>query len=234
MGRTQTDLTGQRFGRWTVIHPHSYAKGNHRWLCQCACGRKRLVFYNALTTGQSQSCGCLRKEIVQKRFLDAGKKCSQYPQEYRIWLTMKTRCYNPKNPAYQQYGAKGITMCNKWRESFESFLEDVGPVQGLTLERLDTTKGFDPGNCQWSGHRKQDTAATSTNRRPRVEFLWRDQPRNLSEIARMEDVDYASLYVRIHQKGYTLEEAVNYCHARGLKHKERSTKAQHLAKMQTM
>ena len=91
----------------------------------------------------------------------------QNPREYRIWYGMISRCHNPRNGAYKWYGARGITVCQGWRESFATFLADMGPSNGLQIDRIDNGKGYDPSNCRWV-----TSAENNQNRRSNRRIEW--------------------------------------------------------------
>jgi hypothetical protein len=128
------DLTNQRFGRWTV---RVYLGGSY-WLCVCDCGTEKRVFSGNLHNGKSASCGCLRDEIVSQTSRSHG--LSKTP-EYKTWAGIKRRCLNPNDKAYPQYGGRGITICQRWSDSFEAFRADMGEKpspeqQGLSTGQL--------------------------------------------------------------------------------------------------
>lgn len=153
------DLTGQVFGRLTVIKlaPKSKA-GNIKWECKCECGNVFYVHGSMLRRGGSNSCGCLSIEMTSERSTTHGM--SREPL-YRVWATMKARCYNKNHNRYKYYGGRGIKVCDRWLNSFENFLEDMGMrAEGLTIERVDNDDDYSPGNCEWRTHADQ-----SRNRR---------------------------------------------------------------------
>ena len=149
----QIDLTGKTFGRWTVIEqaPRDGLRGTSKWVCKCACGKtKPAVRYNALTTGQSQSCGCLRAEKQQERRKPDFLVHRQRNPVYRMWLTMKARCYNANHPSYSSHGAKGEVVCERWVKSFDAFIADMGqPPLGAVLRLKEGESTYCKANCHW-------------------------------------------------------------------------------------
>ena len=134
---TFIDLTGKRFGRWTVLHESPKPKGGQtRWHCRCVCGKEKpAVLYGGLVSGASKSCGCLRMEGLVK---PTHQIHGQRNPTYRVWQGMRTRCYNVMHPSYRRYGARGITICPQWQDDFDQFLKDMGPrPEGMTIERKD-------------------------------------------------------------------------------------------------
>ena len=216
------DLTGKRFGRWLVLeHQGQYEPGNPLrgtiWKCQCDCGTIRdKVRYGALASGRSNSCGCLRVDLMTAKGQPIGP--TAYPSEYHIWQGIKTRCLNRNHPSFQHYGARGITICPQWEASFRSFFTDMGPrpTPSASIDRIDNAGNYEPTNCRWATRQEQ----ASNTRRNRL-FEWGGKQMNLTEICRLENVRYANMYQRLFTVGATIEDAINYCRAEGLTFFER-------------
>lgn len=154
------DLTGQRFGRLTVIERAETTRhGDIRWLCKCDCGNNTTVFGSNLRKNHTSSCGCVHCESIRTH----GESKTRL---YRIWMLMKRRCYNPKDSRYNRYGARGIEVCHEWLERFETFRDwslENGYHDDLTLDRKNNDGNYTPENCRWSTTKEQQNN-TSRNR----------------------------------------------------------------------
>jgi hypothetical protein len=166
-------VPAQRFGRLTVLGAGLRDSRRHpRWLCACDCGAQTLVYTHSLVSGNTKSCGCL---LVEQRTV-ANTRHGHAPghhrtSEYSAWLGMKQRCLNPNDPAWKDYGARGIRVCDRWRDSFEAFLADMGPKPSPrhSLDRIfndgpytGPCPEFPNGNVRWATWTEQ-----ANNRRPR-------------------------------------------------------------------
>jgi hypothetical protein len=145
---TYEDLKGHRFGRLVVLeeHPERSSKGKIQWICQCDCGKKIARVATTLKEGLTRSCGCLRREATIARATTHGLTNSS---EYVIWCNMKDRCYRENNPAFPDYGGRGLIVCDGWRDSFETFLQDMGkrPSKKRSIDRIDNDLGYVCGKC---------------------------------------------------------------------------------------
>lgn len=148
------DLMGQRFGRLTVIKRAKNDKqGNAQWLCLCDCGNEKVVRGRALRKGSTKSCGCLLSECSKKRMT---KLCTKHGHSdsklYRVWCAMRERCYKENNSGFKNYGGRGITVCDEWRNSFGAFYDWAmanGYRKGLEIDRIDNDGNYEPKNCHW-------------------------------------------------------------------------------------
>ncbi|MBW4525041.1 MAG: hypothetical protein KME18_07570 [Phormidium tanganyikae FI6-MK23] len=154
------DLTGQTFGRLTVLSKAGTDKDSKTiWECLCECGQTKLVITNRLRRGITQSCGCLYNDVHTKH-------SRSHSPLYRVWSQMKGRCTNPKHPKYASYGGRGITVCDRWLD-FNNFQQDMGerPSPQHSLDRKDNDKGYCPENCRWA------TSAEQANNKRTNRFL---------------------------------------------------------------
>ncbi len=158
------DLTGQRFGRLTVLtRAPNDLQGTAYWKCKCECGNTRTIRGYSLRSKITQSCGCLHDEIAKHNLTGNRKHGQSYSVEYLTWIRMKTRCYNSSAVQFVYYGARGITVCDKWLNSFETFLEDMGErPKNTSIDRINNDGNYESSNCRWATPKEQ-----AGNRRPR-------------------------------------------------------------------
>ena len=148
-------VAGMRFGRLTALEyaPILDAKGRVKraaWKCKCDCGNETIVATSHLRSGHTQSCGCYGRESFKTVNITHG---ATHTPLYRIWAAMKRRCYTPSVPAYKYYGAKGVRVCDEWRENYAAFAKwarENGYKEhaGLSIDRIDSNGNYEPQNCR--------------------------------------------------------------------------------------
>ena len=147
------DFTGNKFGRLTIIKRDIENKIPRMWLCICDCGVKKSVRMDHLKNGRTVSCGCHKTELAINRLTSHGMTKTR---TYRIWRDMINRCHYENYPERHLYGGRGITVCDRWRYSFENFLADMGVCpDGLSIDRKDSNGNYEPTNCKWSTSKEQ-------------------------------------------------------------------------------
>jgi hypothetical protein len=148
------DLTGQRFGQLSVIS-RAQSKNGARWNCRCDCGAKKIIQGGHLRHGSARSCGCRKPALIGQANSTHGETRTRI---YKIWIGMKSRCYDEKHQAYAIYGGRGILICDAWRNDFPAFRTWAlanGYAAYLTIDRRDNNKGYEPGNCRWATWKEQ-------------------------------------------------------------------------------
>ena len=198
---------GDRYGRFVVVkeaEPYLAPAGrrDRRLLCRCDCGNVATVHLTSLRTGRSASCGCLRDEVASSGNSTHGMSGSP---TFIVWCGIKRRCSDRNAQAYYYYGGRGIRVCDRWRVSFEAFLEDMGerPSRRHWIDRIDNDGHYEPGNCQWATVVQQ-----ARNRRSNVMLVHDGQSRCLSEWSEIVGIPRWTISRRI-SRGWTVEEALS-------------------------
>jgi hypothetical protein len=235
-GHYWIDLTGDTFGRWTVVECTGrrldrFGKpfGTTLWKCACSCGRiKENVNYAALVNGVSKSCGCLRGEVLGLR---AKKHGDSRAKAYKAWQQTQQRCFNPERPSWNNYGGRGITMCSGFRGSYPAWRDALGPPPSSkhSVDRRNNEGHYSCGLCsqcvenKWffNIHWADKSSQMSNTRRTRKE-LWNGKMMTLTEIARTENVAYCTFRTRMSGLRPRISEAIEYCRKRGLTYNERA------------
>lgn len=203
MGRFM-DLTGERFGRLTVLYSVDTTRNATLWHCRCDCGVEKNVTAGKLRSGNTRSCGCLRRELLTE---SNRKHDMSHTRLYDIWQNMKRRCDDAKNPKYKNYGARGIKVCDEWYDSkvfFEWALAN-GYRDDLTIDRIDVNQGYSPQNCRWA-----DKATQSLNRTDNRYLTYNGKTQTIKEWSDEFNIPYKVLYSRVSRYGWSVERALGY------------------------
>lgn len=194
------DITGKTFDRWLAVREiERDRRGNRMYLCQCECGVERAVKASELIHGRSKCCRCVG---VQRR--TKHNMCKS--PEFRIWSHMLERCSSPKSSSYERYGGRGISVCEKWKGSFNSFYQDVGPRPSSdhSIERIDNNGNYEPGNCRWATRIEQ--ARNKRNNRIITAF---GQSLCIAEWAEKTGIGVGTISQRIRRGSMTPEQVVS-------------------------
>lgn len=180
------DLTGQRFGRLTVLgRVWRLNTTKAHWLCQCDCGKLHVVRGSSLIKGDTKSCGCLQGNVIH------GLRDSRL---YETWHHMKQRCFNPNDRFYHHYGGRGIIVCDEWQQ-FKPFYEwamENGYSEELTIDRVDVNGNYEPSNCRWVTRK-----VNSNNRRNNHFIEYNGETHTLTEWSEILGIESHTLIMRL-------------------------------------
>lgn len=196
---------GVKYGRITVLKIIGIETGSSIVEGVCECGKSWTGRLNGLRSGMIRSCGCLKSEEARKPKTHGMTTGGKSP-EYRIWASMIQRCYNPKRDYYHCYGGRGITVCDRWRYSFENFFEDMGkrPSSKHSIDRINNDKSYSPENCQWSTAKEQGRNTRTTRL---VEF--EGEMVSLQSVSEKHGIPYGTMRHRL-AKGMSVANAISY------------------------
>jgi hypothetical protein len=202
--RIAKDYTGQRFGDWLVLYRDDTDKRKKKWICKCSCGTINSVNIDNLKRGASTRCQRCKGKLSSKRMITHGESKTRL---YYVWLAMRNRCYRPGVNGYENYGGRGIEVCNEWKQSYEAFRDwslSHGYKQGLQIDRIDNDGNYSPQNCRWVTHYKN---MQNTRKNKKVYFHGKWQTR--SEIADTYHISKRLFKDRL-AHGWSVEEALYY------------------------
>lgn len=195
-----TDLTGMKFGRWLVLSKCGDKSG--AWHCRCECGVERDVRGSALIRGMSKSCGCY---CVDKAMENHTTHRGCGTRLYHVWRGMLQRCYYPKHIDRKWYAGNGITVCEEWQSDYVAFRDWAlgnGYRPGLSIDRIDNSRGYSPDNCRWATPKEQ-----ACNRSTNLNYTHNGKTQCLKQWAEELNIKYHTLYCRI-KNGHEFEDAI--------------------------
>lgn len=199
------DITGERYGRLLVIGPFKTEGKRRRWLCRCDCGTECFIALYHLRGGRTVSCGCRLREIQTSGQATHGHaRGGSLTTTYRCWTAIQQRCHNLNNVGYADYGGRGIRMCDRWRNSFQAFLADMGAKPaGHQIDRIDSDGNYEPDNCRWVTPRVNNRNRRSVRW---IEFEGRTQ--TLTDWAAELGISAGALFQRLASPSWSLERAL--------------------------
>lgn len=192
------DLTGQRFGRLRVVkrgEDYVSPNGRHRimWECLCDCGKEALVCGDSLKKGATRSCGCYKNQLLSER---QGGHRQTDTKLYGVWCAIKRRCYNPHVFAYEDYGGRGIYMCEEWKRDFQAFADwaaQSGYTPSLSIDRIDNDGPYSPENCRWTTAKEQ-----ANNRRSNLWLTYNGETHTATQWGEILGIDPKKVMWRSH------------------------------------
>lgn len=204
--RRKLNFERQKIGRLFVIE---YREELQKWLCLCDCGNFVLIKSGNLSPnkkgGNTKSCGCLLKEkTTQRSFRHGHQVRGKTTRVYKSWCGMKERCLNPNKQDWCDYGGRGIKVCDRWLNSFENFLLDMGePPEKHSLDRIDCNGNYTPENCRWASAKTQ-----SCNRRNNVYLTLDKCTKKLIEWQEIYPYLTSGLYQNRKRRGWSDERII--------------------------
>jgi hypothetical protein len=199
-------LDGSRFGRLIVVELADTKHGHARWVCSCDCGNVVVVYGLKLRRGLTRSCGCLRSETSGRRGrVQLFRHGHAGTPIYQIWLGIKHRCLNSNDRAFANYGGWGIAICDRWCDSFEAFLADVGPrpSPAHSIDRKDNNGNYEPGNVRWATTEEQ-----ARNKRTNVWIEFDGSRRLVVDWAERLGISASTLHSRLKRPGWTVRDVI--------------------------
>lgn len=201
MNRKIEDLTGQKFGKMTVLGRDTDRQSKRTyWMCQCECGTIKSCRADSLKEGSIVSCGC--KKLAQDK-INLTKHHTHKQSGTRLyysWQDMKKRCYNEGNSRYDNYGGRGIKVCDEWKDNFTAFYQWAianGYSEEKTIDRINVDGDYEPSNCRWA-----DAKTQCNNRTSNIKITIGNSTRTLTEWCEIFDVDYKKILARYHRNGF--------------------------------
>jgi len=193
------DITGQKFNRLTAIEKVD----GKRWLFKCDCGNEKVIDSYCVRKGITRSCGCYNAEVASERGTTHGLRNTG---EYHAWTGMRRRCNlkNTNKEDFNLYAGRGITVCDRWLESFENFIADMGmkPTPKHSIDRIDVNGNYEPSNCRWATNKEQ-----GRNKRDNFYVTYKNETKALSEWCEILNLNYGTIRNRLKISKWSVEKA---------------------------
>jgi hypothetical protein len=210
------NLLSMRFGRLVVIADAGKGKRCWMWSCLCDCGATKTIPSGSLTSGDTKSCGCLRRDLA-RNVGDRSRTHGKSKQSiYAIWDSMIARCTKPSRKDFHRYGGTGVTVCDRWK-TFQNFYDDMGDrPPGMSLDRIRNDQGYSPENCRWATTKQQNR-----NQKSNLLLTSAGETRCLAEWAEIKGIKQVTLHCRL-RRGWDVDKALNtpierkYSHAKNM------------------
>lgn len=206
--RPFTDESGKKYYRLTLLnldHKDKYFQPYYR--CLCDCGKEVVVKLTSIKTGNTQSCGCLNRELSRERLIKATLKHGKFGTRlHKIWIGMKERCQSSNNPNYKNYGRRGIAVCSEWQD-FQPFYDWAmmnGYRDDLTIDRIDVNGNYEPSNCRWVTVKEQQN-----NKQDTIWVQFNGELLPLKYAVAKSGLPYNTVWQRIFHLGWTAEKALS-------------------------
>lgn len=203
----RAELIGMKFGRLTVVEYAGKQEGQVMWRCRCDCGNYLCTSTHQLRGRKTRSCGCLQRDIARRNALKHGLHEKRL---YGVWKSMKSRCLNPRMTSYKNYGGRGITVCDEWRDNFQAFYnwamangyDPNAPLGGCTIDRIDVNGNYCPENCRFVSMKVQ-----SVNQRRTQKCTYNGEELSVCELAEKYKINVKTLVSRL-DRGWSIEKAI--------------------------
>lgn len=195
------DISGMKFGRLKVVSFCEMRKAGSSktafWNAQCDCGRNVVVDGRSIRSGKTKSCGCFMRDRIKETSQKHGHASDfSLSGTYKSYRSMLARCYREQNNRYNEYGGRGITVCSRWKENFENFLEDMGErPEGMSLDRIDPDGSYCPENCRWA-----TTLEQANNTRRNKHVILDGEVMTQAQAARRLGVARQTVWRYVHEK----------------------------------
>lgn len=198
-------MIGRRFGRFVVIdkgpkHYKPSGQSCNTWLCKCECGNTKIVNGYCLRKGITKSCGCILKEGIRRTH---GKS---HTRLHNAWCHMRARCKDKNSKDYKDYGGRGITVCEEWDKSFESFYKwsmENGYTDELSIDRIDVNGNYEPSNCRWATNKEQ-----ARNTRKNRLLTFNGETKTMAEWSEITGLRPGTIQYRLDKIGWPVEKAL--------------------------